>query len=106
MGDRYRLRINEWMANPRQGDSWFEIFNPDSLPVDLAGLWLTDDPSFAGLTNRPSLPPLSFIGAESWLPFIADGDPLQPLTRLRHLMIAGRPIALRSHHTQLYEQWR
>jgi imidazolonepropionase-like amidohydrolase len=37
---------------------------------------------------------------------IAEGDPLQPLTRLRALLIAGRPIPLTSHHTALYEKWR
>lgn len=37
---------------------------------------------------------------------VTEGDPLQPLTRLRHLMIAGRPVPLTSHHTELYEKWR
>ena len=37
---------------------------------------------------------------------VTDGDPLQPLTRLRHLMIGGRPIPLTSRQTALYEAWR
>jgi imidazolonepropionase-like amidohydrolase len=37
---------------------------------------------------------------------VTDGDPLQPLTRLRHLMIAGRPMPLTSRQTALYEAWR
>jgi len=34
------------------------------------------------------------------------GDPLQPLARLRHLMIKGRPVPLTSRQTALYETWR
>ena len=34
------------------------------------------------------------------------GDPLQPLARLRHLMIDGRPIPLTSMQTELYRKWR
>jgi imidazolonepropionase-like amidohydrolase len=37
---------------------------------------------------------------------VAAGDPLQPLTPLRHLMIKGRPIPLTSRQTALYEKWR
>ncbi len=37
---------------------------------------------------------------------VTEGDPLQPLTRLRHLMIAGRPVPLTSRQTELYESWR
>jgi len=37
---------------------------------------------------------------------VIEGDPLQPLTRLRHLMIKGRPIPLTSRQTSLYEKWR
>ncbi|PYS96038.1 MAG: amidohydrolase, partial [Acidobacteria bacterium] len=37
---------------------------------------------------------------------VTAGDPLQPLARLRHLMIAGRPIPLTSRQTALYERWR
>ncbi len=35
-----------------------------------------------------------------------EGDPLQPLGRLRHLMIKGRPIPLTSRQTELYAKWR
>ncbi|MGH9798387.1 MAG: amidohydrolase family protein, partial [Candidatus Polarisedimenticolia bacterium] len=37
---------------------------------------------------------------------VAEGDPLQPLTRLRALMIGGRPVPLTSRQTALYEKWR
>ncbi len=37
---------------------------------------------------------------------VTQGDPLQPLGRLRHLMINGRPIPLASRQTDLYAKWR
>ncbi len=37
---------------------------------------------------------------------VTDGDPLQPLCALRHLMIAGRPVPLTSRQTDLYARWR
>ncbi|HRY48486.1 MAG TPA: lamin tail domain-containing protein [Candidatus Paceibacterota bacterium] len=45
--------INEWMAantltfaDPADGDfeDWFELHNPNPIPVDLTGFFLTDDP--------------------------------------------------------------
>ena len=36
---------------------------------------------------------------------VTEGDPLQPLARLRHLMIAGKPVPLTSRQTRLYEAW-
>ena len=68
------LRINEWMANPSQGDDWFELFNPAPQPVDVSGFHLTGD-----LLNRTqnTLPPLSFIGGGplGFALFQADGHP-------------------------------
>ncbi|MFQ5878351.1 MAG: amidohydrolase family protein [Acidobacteriota bacterium] len=37
---------------------------------------------------------------------VTGGDPLQPVARLRHLMIAGRPVPLTTMHTELYAKWR
>ena len=68
------LRINEWMALPVSGDDWFELYNGDALPVTLAGLYLTDDPSLAGRSNTP-IATLSFIGGHNWVKWEADHDP-------------------------------
>jgi hypothetical protein len=57
LGSPVDLRINEWMAAPRTGSPWFELHNLSALPVDLAGLYLSDDPSVAGLTNRHRIVP-------------------------------------------------
>jgi hypothetical protein len=67
------LKINEWMANPAIGDDWLELYNPGRLPLDLSGLYLTDD------LNQPQqhqIPPLSFIGvgAYGYQVFVADGN--------------------------------
>ena len=67
------LRLNEWMASPVSGDDWFEIYNLDPLPVSLGGLFLTDDPSLAGLSNTP-MAALSFIAGHDWVQWIADGN--------------------------------
>ena len=73
LGAQRGLKINEWMANPISGDDWFELYNPGSDPIDLSGLYLTDD------LSKPSqflIPPLSFIGAGSngFQVFQADGS--------------------------------
>lgn len=71
MGDVANLKVNEWLADPLPGDDdWFEIYNPDSLPVAIGGLHLTDD-----LNNRTKhvIAALSFIGSgtNAWQRFIA-----------------------------------
>ena len=60
LGSVMDLKINEWMANPSSGDDWFEIYNPQAVPVALGGLYLTDK-----LTtwNNYQIPALSFVGA-------------------------------------------
>ncbi len=72
-GSVSNLKVNEWMADPASGDDWFEVYNPNSLPVALGGLHLTDD-----LNNRTKSPiaPLSFIGTgtNAFLQFRADGN--------------------------------
>lgn len=66
-----QLKINEWMASPKSGSDWFEIYNPANQPVAIGGLYLTDD-----LTRRlkHQIAPLSFIGAQSYLVIWADNN--------------------------------
>ena len=68
-----RLRLNEWMASPVTGADWFEIYNSAAQPVQLGGLYLSDDPSSAALTQF-QIAPLTFIGPGSWALWIADGQ--------------------------------
>jgi hypothetical protein len=73
LGDRSRLRLNEWLANS-DGADWLELYNDDPLPVDMSGFTLTDDPSLAGQTNG-WLGPLSFIAGKGFATWQADADP-------------------------------
>jgi hypothetical protein len=74
LGTVANLRFNEWMPEPSTGDAWFELYNLDAKPVDLSGLYLTDDPSLAGLTKF-TVAPLSFISGHGWVVWDADGHP-------------------------------
>jgi len=73
LGSAHGLRFNEWMAAPAEGDDWFELYNTGSLPVSLAGLYLSDDPSILGLV-KSKVPALSFIGPNGFVKFEASGD--------------------------------
>ena len=75
LGNPAALRINEWLAAPATGEEeFFELFNPGALPVELSGLFVSDDLSIAGLTQFP-IPPLSFIGPGGFTVLKADGHP-------------------------------
>ena len=68
-GNPATLRISEWFANGQIAfeDDFVEIFNPDPLPVALAGLYLSDnansDPA------RYQIPPLTFVSAGGYVSF-------------------------------------
>ncbi|MCC6232872.1 MAG: lamin tail domain-containing protein [Verrucomicrobiales bacterium] len=68
------VRLNEWRARAGSGEDFVEVYNRASLPVDLGGCSLTDDPSLSGIT-RFVLPPLSFLPANGHVHWIADGRP-------------------------------
>ncbi|HEY5914693.1 MAG TPA: lamin tail domain-containing protein, partial [Verrucomicrobiae bacterium] len=74
LGNPVNLRINEWMPAPLSGNNWFELYNTDTRPVSLAGLYLTDDPSITGL-KKFSVPALSFIAGNGWVKYEADAHP-------------------------------
>jgi hypothetical protein len=74
LGAPGNVRLNEWMAAPASGDDWFELYNLDPLPVNLGGLYLSDDPSLAGQTKF-QIAPLSFIAGQGWINWTADGHP-------------------------------
>ncbi|MBK7998289.1 MAG: lamin tail domain-containing protein [Verrucomicrobia bacterium] len=73
LGAASAVRLNEWMSEDISGDDWFEIYNPAPDPVSLAGLYVTDDPSIAGVTKH-QLAPLSFVGAGDFVKLQASGD--------------------------------
>ncbi|MCI0747844.1 MAG: lamin tail domain-containing protein, partial [Verrucomicrobia subdivision 3 bacterium] len=74
LGDSTKLKVNEWMADPAPGeDDWFEIYNPNPLPVALGGLHLTDD---LNARTKHQIAALSFIGSgtNAYIRFRADGN--------------------------------
>jgi hypothetical protein len=74
LGSVASLSVNEWMADPASGSDWFELYNSDSQPVSLGGLFFTDDSSQPTLSP---MRPLSFIGTGSgaFIQFHADSNP-------------------------------
>ncbi len=71
LGNVTNLRINEWLASESTGSDWFELYNLDANPVNMAGLYLSDDPSTAGL-KKTQIATLSFIGGNGFVVFQAD----------------------------------
>jgi hypothetical protein len=75
------LKINEVMASNAaciadlQGDfdDWIEIYNSGQVPVDAAGLWLSDDPNEPAQWQLPAAGPL-VIQPGDYLVVWADGD--------------------------------
>jgi len=75
LGDPETLKINEWLANGRVlfDDDFIELYNPHPLPVDLSGMYLTDNPVTQPAKHK--IVPLSFIGPEGYAVFRAnDGN--------------------------------
>lgn len=60
------LRLNEWLANPEISldDDFVEIYNPSSLPVDLSGVMITDDPTLA---VRYPIPAHSYVDGRGFV---------------------------------------
>ncbi len=63
------VKFNEWMAAPRSGSDWFELFNAETTPLSIAGLWLSGEPAIPKTTQIPAL---SFIGAKGVAKFDAN----------------------------------
>ncbi len=77
LGDPSTVRINEWFTsgNARYTSDWVELANPSALPVDLAGLRISDNR--VGNPQAHVFAPLTFIDADGFARFIADGMPAQ-----------------------------
>ncbi|MES2568518.1 MAG: lamin tail domain-containing protein, partial [Verrucomicrobiota bacterium] len=75
LGDPAAIRISEWFTSGGvlYDDDFIELANPGALPVALAGLRLSDNP--VGDPNAHPIAPLSFIAANGFVKFIADGEP-------------------------------
>ena len=72
-GDVRFLRLNEWLAASLTRDDFVELYNGDTLPVDVGGCFLSEVPDT--WPARFQIAPLSFIGGLGELAFTADGNP-------------------------------
>ena len=75
LGDPRGLKINEWLAD-RQAlydTDFLEIWNPATAPVNLGGMFLSDEP--LGWPQRHRITPLTFAGAAGFVVFQPDGRP-------------------------------
>ena len=73
LGDTAALKINEWLAGSETEADFVELYNADSLPVALGGLYLSDAPD--GQPQRHEIPAFSYVAAREFRAFWADGDP-------------------------------
>ncbi len=66
--------INEYLANGAAPflDDFIELYNPQAVPVDLGGLYLTD--RVVGRPGRSRITPLSFLADYGYRAFVADGN--------------------------------
>ncbi|MBP8303516.1 MAG: lamin tail domain-containing protein [Phycisphaerae bacterium] len=64
---------------PDEYDDWIELYNPTGLPIDVGGLFLTDDPEDPTLWQIPTGRPLdTVIGPGRFLLIWADQGPPTP----------------------------
>ncbi len=75
LGNPSSLQINEWFVSP---EPFFELFNSSSRPVELSGLFLSDELSQVGGTKF-QIAPLSYIGPGGFTSFIPDASRSQGL---------------------------
>ena len=74
LGDQKTLRINEWLADGLVlfEDDFIELYNPQASPVDLTGLYLTDNP--VTQPDKYPLGSLSFIAGKGFAVLKADNS--------------------------------
>ncbi len=75
LGNPALLKVNEWFTegNVFRNTDFIEIYNPQTVPVDMGTMYLTDEP--VAEPNRHQIAPLSFVHAAGYAIFVADGDP-------------------------------
>lgn len=94
--------INEIMADnthtfedpnePQEYPDWIELYNAGAVPVNLGGMYLSDDPADA---QSYRIPDNVTIGPHGYLVFVADGEPEQgPLHTNFRLSKGGESVTL------------
>jgi hypothetical protein len=72
LGDPRGLKVNEWLASgeERHKSDFIELFNPGPDPVDLGGMYLTDNP--VTQAGKHEIGPLTFVAGGGYATFLAD----------------------------------
>lgn len=100
--NQIHVLINEIMADntrsfedpdePEEYPDWIELYNPASYPVNLGGMYLSDDPANA---QGYRIPDNITIGPKGYLVFVADEEPEQgPLHTNFRLSKGGESVTL------------
>ncbi|HKQ40634.1 MAG TPA: lamin tail domain-containing protein, partial [Verrucomicrobiae bacterium] len=72
LGNRARIRFNEWMPSRGTADDWFEIYNPETNAVALSGLVFSDRTNtLTQCTNKVTVTN-SWMAAGGFLQFFCD----------------------------------
>lgn len=68
-GSIQNIRINEWLASGVSpvAEDFVELYNTDTLPVDIGGGYLTDQP--IGAPQQSPIAPLTFIAPSGYMTF-------------------------------------
>ncbi len=87
-------------------DDWFEIYNPNSFPVDIAGYFVSDELNWKAKDRIPVGDPATIIPANGWMLLWADEDGSQgPLHVGFKLSGSGESIILTDQDsTQVIDQ--
>ncbi len=74
LGNPDTLKINEWLANGQVlfEEDFIELYNPHANPVDLSGMYLTDNP--VTQPDKHKIGPLSFVAGGGYAVFWADNS--------------------------------
>lgn len=99
----FSLKINEFLASNNgssadengEFDDWFEIYNPNSIPIDVGGYFVTDNLENLTFFQLPTGNALTLIPAKGRLLIWCDGTPDQgPLHVPFKLSGSGEQIGL------------
>jgi hypothetical protein len=97
------LKVNEWCSSPASGEDWFEIYNPEELPVAMGGMYLAD--SLTPPISTP-VPAYSYIAAKGFVSFFADEKPSRGARHANFKLSAkGDTIALFDSSRTLFEYY-
>src|SRR5436190_2854887 len=102
LGNRNMIRFNEWMPSRGDEDDWFEIYNPETNAVSLAGLVFIDRTNtLTGCTNKVTVTN-SWMAAKGFLQFFCDDHGEQGNDQLDFKLTSLGESAVPREHLTLF----